>query len=100
MDEEYIGYLKYEGKLVEEGLLDARKAAQALLGFDEAIRFFVGQQSPLLRDLDFELPVRLRKVEREMRTLFVSVNKKYWWRQKIRQIRHNNAFNTNSQKRR
>lgn len=61
MDEEYIGYLKYEGKLVENGLLDARKAAQALLGFDEAIRFFVGQQSPLLRDLDFEIPVRLRK---------------------------------------
>lgn len=61
MDEEYIGYLKYEGKLVEDGLLDARKAAQALLGFDEAIRFFVGQQSSLLRDLDFEIPVRLRK---------------------------------------
>lgn len=61
MDEEYIGYLKYEGKLVESGLLDARKAAQALLGFDEAIRFFVGQQSPLLRDLDFEIPVRLHK---------------------------------------
>ncbi|MEW6620344.1 MAG: hypothetical protein AB1422_13590 [bacterium] len=61
MDEEYIGYLKYEGKLIEDGLLDARKAAQALLGFDEAIRFFVGQQSPSLRDLDFEIPVRLRK---------------------------------------
>lgn len=61
MDEEYIGYLKYEGKLVEDGLLDARKAAQALLGFDEAVRFFVGQQAPLLREMDFELPVRLRK---------------------------------------
>jgi len=61
MDEEYIGYVKYEGKLVDDGLLDARKAAQALLGFDEAIRFFVGQQSPLLRDLDFEIPIRLRK---------------------------------------
>ena len=61
MDEEYIGYLKYEGTLVKEGLLDARKADQALLGFDEAIRFYVGQQSPLLRDQDFEIPVRFRK---------------------------------------
>jgi hypothetical protein len=61
MSEENIGYLKYEGKLVEAGLLDARKAAQALLGFDEAIRFFVGQQSVVLRDLDFEIPVRVRE---------------------------------------
>ncbi len=62
MDEtEYIGYLKYNGQLVEQGLLDGRKIAQALLGFDEAIRFFVGQQEPLLREIDFEIPVRIRK---------------------------------------
>lgn len=60
-DEEYIGFLKYEGTLVEDGLLDARKAADALLGFDEAIRFFVGQQSPALREQEFEIPVRLKK---------------------------------------
>lgn len=60
-DEQYIGYLKYEGALVKDGLLDARKAAQALLGFDEAVRFFVGQCAPQLRDVDFDLPVRIRK---------------------------------------
>lgn len=60
-EEQYIGYLKYEGRLVGDGLLDARKAAQALLGFDEAIRFFVCQQSPIMRDIDFEIPVRIRK---------------------------------------
>lgn len=61
MNEEYLGYIKYKGKLVESGLLDARKAAQALIGFDEAVRFFVGQQSPSLTDIDFEFPVRIRE---------------------------------------
>jgi hypothetical protein len=56
----YLGYIKYSGKLVESGLLDARKAAQALLGFDQAIRFLVGQQSQRLKEMDFELPVRIR----------------------------------------
>jgi hypothetical protein len=60
-DEEYLGYLKLQGKSIEDGLLDARKASQALLGFDEAIRFFIGQQVPALRDAEYEIPVRLKK---------------------------------------
>jgi hypothetical protein len=36
-NEDCIGYLSYSGSLVENGLLDARKSAQALLGLDEAI---------------------------------------------------------------
>jgi len=36
--ERYIGKLKYCGESVEGGMLDARKASQALIGFDEAIR--------------------------------------------------------------
>lgn len=61
MEEKYIGYLKYQGKLVENGALDARKAAQALLGFDEAIRFFLGQQSSVLKECDFEIPVKIKQ---------------------------------------
>lgn len=57
----YIGCLKFSGELVQEGMLDARKSAQALLGFDEAVRFFVGYQSPDLRMSGYELPVRIRK---------------------------------------
>lgn len=60
-EEQYIGFLKYEGNMVDEGFMDARKSAQALLGFDEAIRFFVFQQVPSLRKTDFELPVRVKK---------------------------------------
>lgn len=60
-DKNYIGYMKYKGALVEEGLLDTRKAAQALIGFDEIVRFYVGRQSPQLRDVDYEIPVLIKK---------------------------------------
>lgn len=60
-NEDYLGYLKYEGNLVNEGFMDARMSAQALLGFDEAVRFFVFQQNPDLRKVDFEFPVRVKK---------------------------------------
>jgi hypothetical protein len=60
-DEKYLGYLKYSGEMVDSGFFDARKSAQALLGFDEAIRFFVGAQNPDLKNVDFEMPVQVRK---------------------------------------
>jgi len=60
-NENYLGYIKYHGELVEGGLLDARKSAQALLGFDEAVRFFVGIQSAELKEINFDLPVRIRQ---------------------------------------
>ncbi len=60
-EDKYLGYMKYDGELVDEGFMDARKSAQALLGFDEAIRFFVFQQAPELRKTDFEFPVRVKK---------------------------------------
>lgn len=60
-DEKFLGYLKYSGEMVDRGFFDARKSAQALLGFDEAIRFFVGEQNSDLKNVDFELPVQVRK---------------------------------------
>jgi len=60
-EEKYLGYLKYQGEMVNDGFMDARKSAQALLGFDEAVRFFVFQQAPDLRKIDFEFPVRVKK---------------------------------------
>ena len=55
-EEKYLGFLKYEGELVNEGFMDARKSAQALLGFDETVRFLIGQQAPELRKSDFDFP--------------------------------------------
>ncbi|OGS20286.1 MAG: hypothetical protein A2252_12060 [Elusimicrobia bacterium RIFOXYA2_FULL_39_19] len=60
-ENQYIGYLKYSGKLVEEGFLDAKKAADALVGFDEAIRYFVIKECPKLGNIPFEIPVKIQK---------------------------------------
>lgn len=60
-EDRYIGFAKYTGKLVEAGLLDARKQAQALLGFDESVRFFACQQEPRLKEVNFEFPVIVKQ---------------------------------------
>ncbi|QBM29835.1 hypothetical protein [Hydrogenophaga pseudoflava] len=60
-NEKYIGYIKYEGKLVEDGLMDARRQAKALFAFDSALRYFIAKQAPDFRNLDFEIPVQIRK---------------------------------------
>lgn len=60
-EEGQLGYVKYSGELVKDGYLDARKSALALLGLDEAVRFFVFQQAPELRTTDFEFPVKVKK---------------------------------------
>ncbi|MDG9760984.1 hypothetical protein N7365_23125 [Pseudomonas sediminis] len=57
---EFLGFIKYEGRLVDDGAMDARKQAGALLGLDQALRFFVSKQIPELRDLDFEIPVKVK----------------------------------------
>ncbi len=61
LEENQIGFAKYSGKLVDDGYMDARKSAQALLGLDEAVRFFVYQQDPDQKVEGFEFPVRVTK---------------------------------------
>jgi hypothetical protein len=58
---EYIGYLRYHGELVKDGYLDARKAANALIGFDEVLRYFIHQESPRFQEVEFEIPVKIEK---------------------------------------
>lgn len=58
---EFIGFVKYDGKRLESGAFDARKSAKALIGFDEALRHFILAQAPDLRDIEFEVPVRIEK---------------------------------------
>jgi hypothetical protein len=60
-EEDCVGFIKYEGKRMESGAFDARKSAKALLGFDEALRYFILAQAPGLRDTEFEIPVRIQK---------------------------------------
>lgn len=61
LEENQIGFAKYTGKLVDEGYMDARKSAQALLGIDEAVRFYVYQQDPEQKLDGFEFPVKVKK---------------------------------------
>lgn len=60
-DQDFIGFVKYEGERLETGAFDARKAAIALLGFDEALRHFISFEAPDLRGVDFEIPVKIQK---------------------------------------
>jgi len=57
---EYIGFIRYEGKPLEQGYFDTRKSAKVLLGFDRALRFFVAQQDAELAKSDYPIPVRIR----------------------------------------
>jgi hypothetical protein len=57
---EFLGYIKYDGDLVADGIIDARVAAAALEGFDSAIRYFVVQERPELATTEFPIPVRIR----------------------------------------
>lgn len=59
--EKIIGYLKYSGESVKDGLLDIRKSSNALLGFDEILRYFLIKENPSLKEIDFEIPVRISK---------------------------------------
>lgn len=59
--EKYLGYIKYDGELVESGLMDARRQAKALLAYDGAIRELISKQAPDLKHIDFEIPMRVQK---------------------------------------
>ena len=61
MDEqnyEDIGYIKFSGGDVPSGVIDAASAGSALLGLDEAVRFFNERQSPDFAGLEYDIPVR------------------------------------------
>ncbi|MET3550455.1 hypothetical protein [Burkholderia sp. 567] len=61
LEAEFVGFVKYDGKRLESGAFDARKSAKALIGFDEALRQFILAQAPDLRDIEFEIPVRIER---------------------------------------
>jgi hypothetical protein len=56
-----LGYFKYDGLIVQEGIIDARAAAKALEGLDSAMRFFIAQERKDLAEVDIPIPVRIEK---------------------------------------
>lgn len=61
MDNEILGYLKYDGESVSEGYMGVRQSAEALTGFDDTIRYFVSKQAPSLARSDFDIPIRIQR---------------------------------------
>lgn len=59
--ENYVGYLKFYGKNIENGIIQADIAGQALIGFDECIRFFNKKQNPEIILYDYKIPVITEK---------------------------------------
>jgi len=56
-----IGFLKYEGTLVDEGILDAKSAARALNGFQSAIQYFLVEERSDLATIEIPIPVKIQK---------------------------------------
>lgn len=56
-----IGFIKYFGDQVPAGIIDAKSAGTALIGLDEAVRFFNEKQSPEFARLEYEIPVQTQE---------------------------------------
>ena len=63
----YIGYIRYEGDLAKEGLMDAQKQARALLAIDHAFRYFIAKQvyDKIYNKIYDEVHKKVRKKVRE-----------------------------------
>ncbi|SFU81339.1 hypothetical protein SAMN05216350_105312 [Polaromonas sp. YR568] len=59
-DYEEVGFLKYSGEGMQNGVIDAGSAGSALVGLDEALRFFNTRQSPDFAILSYDIPVQTR----------------------------------------
>jgi hypothetical protein len=53
--------IKYEGKLVENGYLDARKSGEVLIGIDDALRYFIYKENIDFQKIEFEIPIKVNK---------------------------------------
>jgi len=53
--------VNYSGAKAENGIMDARASAEALLGFDRMIRYAICNKEPKLKNVDFDLPVKVQK---------------------------------------
>ncbi|GIL06682.1 MAG: hypothetical protein BroJett031_32020 [Betaproteobacteria bacterium] len=56
-----VGFVRYDGKAVGPGILDAGMAGIALTGLDDLLRYFNSKQSSELAKAEYEVPVRIRE---------------------------------------
>lgn len=60
-DQLEVGSVKYSGKAVARGVLDAGKAGKALTGLDDLLRYFNAKQSSDLAKAEYDVPVSVRE---------------------------------------
>lgn len=58
LEENSVGYMKFSGEAVPDGIIAANAAGHALLGFDECLRHFSKKQAPALAKVEYEIPVK------------------------------------------
>jgi hypothetical protein len=64
-----VSKLKYTGKLVDEGIIDARLAAGVIQEIDELLRFYIYLELPSLQKQNLEIPVKINKGSWEVEVL-------------------------------
>ncbi|MCF6175416.1 MAG: hypothetical protein L3J71_06590 [Victivallaceae bacterium] len=69
IDDIPIGYLKFQGKRVEEGVLDGKTAGITLIGLDSSLRYFISSMNLELVAEEYEIPVRIEKGSWEINVL-------------------------------
>lgn len=58
IEEESVGYLKFSGEAVPDGVIGANAAGTALLSFDDCLRYFNRKQSPGFSRFEYDNPVK------------------------------------------
>tara|TARA_R110000850_G_scaffold243177_2_gene368030 strand:+ start:31 stop:978 length:948 start_codon:yes stop_codon:yes gene_type:complete len=56
-----VGILKFDGKLIVEGAIDLKTAGESLIGLNEALNFFIKKEHPEFNEIELEIPVQIRK---------------------------------------
>jgi hypothetical protein len=56
-----VGYLKFIGKRVEDGIIDAEVAAITLMGMNNSLRYIIRTINPELNNCNFKLPVKIKR---------------------------------------
>lgn len=56
-----VGYLKYEGEAVQEGIMGAQEIISSLSGFHNAIRFYLKKEDPRYENLNFDIPIKVQQ---------------------------------------
>ena len=56
-----VGYLKYEGASVQDGIMSAEDIVSSLDGFNHAIQFYLKKVNPRYENVKLDIPVKIQQ---------------------------------------